>query len=350
MSHVIITLAQFVYILWPMFIMATLIYSFQVSSAARRPRRGKLLAALGRFIKHVRRNLLITWLLLACFWVVSLFAPGDTPGLLPDPWNTIVFLGGLALLLVFEISELKLFPRRLRAHIDIHHAVAIQDLKAMDPYDFEALVAETYAALGYSVQHVGHSGDHGIDVALRTQSGEDWVVQCKRYHGSVGEGYIRELYGTMIAEKAERAVLVTTAEITPPARTWARGKPIDLVDGVAFLKLVARARQQARGTLLDRVALFLEGLFSPAPTRPAGLRKSIQPAPASLAAPVGLVIYSRGAPVCPNCRVPMRLHPRYTAGLNGHAPGGPALYRCRNYPACRVALPGKENPGLRIDA
>src|SRR5690606_38671209 len=117
--------------------------------------------------------------------------------------------------------------------------------------------------LGYKVQHIGHSGDHGVDVELRTKNGEYWVVQCKRYRGSVGESVVRELYGTMVAENADRAVLVTTAKITPPARAWARGKPIDLIDGAALLFLIDRARRMMKNSWFDRLALSLEDFLQP---------------------------------------------------------------------------------------
>lgn len=335
MSKAIITLAQFIFILWPLFLATALVYSLQVSATSRRPRRIRIKASLVNLAKRIRRNLLATWAVLLAFWAVTLFADGPTPGLLPDPWNISIFLGGFVLLLFSEVSELGLFQRRLLAHVSIHRAQYLSDLKAMDPYAFEALVAETYHSLGYRVQRVGHSGDHGIDVELHTREGAYWVVQCKRYHGSVGEGIVRELYGTMISERADRAVLVTTAEITPPARTWAQGKPIDLVDGSAFLDLVQRARREAEGTLFDRLALFLGNLLLPHGARPPGLAAS-QPAagyedtrPVRVH-PAPVIAYQSGVPVCPVHHLPMVAHPSRGSGR--------ALYRCPHYPACRVVL------------
>jgi hypothetical protein len=362
MSHVLFTLAQFITILWPVFVLTTLVYSLQVTGNMRRSRHKRWLRAMVNLAKRARTNLLITWVILIFFWFVTLFAPGPTPGLLPEPWNSILFLGGFLLLLFSAASELGLFERRLRAHVELHHELAIQDLKRMDPTDFEVLVSETYRMLGFRVQHIGQSGDHGVDVELRTKQGGFWVVQCKRYNGSVGESVVRELYGTMTGEKADRAVLVTTAEITGPARAWARGKPIDLVDGRALLDLMERARKQAEGTLFDRAALFLEDLLTPT-SAPPGLRVAQNAAgsahtqlarvpqttgsqnaapnsaektrPNGVSAPEnpGAVQYLRGVPVCPNCRLPMLPHPAHQEGRSGRA-----RYRCRNYPACRVVL------------
>lgn len=341
MSQVIITLAQFIFILWPVFIVTALVYSLQItpSSSKKRPKLGR---AFRGWLDRTRRNLLLTWAVLVFFWLITRLAEGQTPGLLPDPWNTILFLGGFLLLLVSEAHELGVFKRRLRAHVDFHHTRDIQDLKRMDPGDFEILVTEMYRSLGYRVQHNGKSGDHGIDIELRTKTGEYWVVQCKRYQGSVGEGIVRELFGTLVSEKADRGVMVTTARITPPARAWARGKPIDLIDGPALLFLIQRARRLSEGSLIDRLALMLEDFLQP--SRPPGLRVAKSNGGEEEAAPNGSpqaapkIIYLRGAPVCPECGVPMKVRPPRP----GDRPGR-ILYRCQNYPDCRVVLERQPN-------
>lgn len=348
MSDLLFFIAQFIVILWPLFALATLIYSLQISIPTRQRKLhiGRSLASLGKRLRH---NLLFTWAFLMAGWFFTLFDPSPRIGLIPEPWNTGLLVGGFVLLLLSEANELGLFERRMRARVNLHQAGAIRDLKQMDPYAFEALVTETYRALGYHVQHVGHSGDHGVDVELRTNDGQEWVVQCKRYDNSVGEGMIRELYGTMISEKADRAVMVTTAEITPPARTWARGKPIDLVDGQELLKLIQRARDKAEGTFFDRLAHFIEGLL--APQVPSALRtpkgngqsslEKTQPIGIgtnhSTPVPVTAIQYHRGVPVCPVHRMPMVPH---TSRPGENRP----LYHCRSYPQCRVVLEGLQQP------
>jgi restriction system protein len=50
---------------------------------------------------------------------------------------------------------------------------------------------------------------------------------------------IREFYGVTVAERAARGVFVTTGTYTPDAVAFARGKPLDLVDGPALAAAVA---------------------------------------------------------------------------------------------------------------
>ena len=83
--------------------------------------------------------------------------------------------------------------------------------------------------LGYEVKSVGGQGDHGIDL-IATKDGEKTAVQCRRFAKTrpVSEPQLRDLYGSMHAIGANRAVMVTTGRYTSSARDWARAKPIDL--------------------------------------------------------------------------------------------------------------------------
>lgn len=345
MSELIFTIAQIIYMLWPLIIIiVALAYAFQ----------GKI--TWNAFFQRVRQSLLFTWTVLFFVWLFTLFAPLPTPGLLPEPWNTLAFLIGFALLLISEASRLGLLRRRLRARVELRHTHSLQRLKTMDPYDFEHLVAETYRSLGYQALQVGRSGDHGVDVRLLAPDGKRWVVQCKRYSNTVGESVIRELYGTMVSEKAGRAVLITTAQITTPARDWARGKPIDLVDGPDFLKMMDEAQRRAEGSFLTRLSVWFErfleagrppGLRSLEPTgqdpslnasdtQPVRVDKTSGLSPADSQSPArsnSIVFTSDGAPICPNCGVLMV--PRTPQGSNHSSR---LLYRCRNYPDCRIVL------------
>ena len=330
MSELAITIAQFIITIWPLIILTVLIYSF-LEEPGRRSPRGWLrtlalrLAALG---DRMRRGLSVTWTILFLFWLVTLFAENPTPSLVPEPWNTGVFLGGFALLVGWQISRLSPVPGRLRARIDLHRARAIQDLKELDPYAFELLVSETYRAYGFQARHVGRSGDHGVDVELKAPNGDLWVVQCKRYRDTVGESTLRDLYGTMMSEQADHAALVTTADITQPARAWAQGKPIDLIDGPELLRFIDNARLRDEGTPMDRLAHWLDGLFASRSLPPRGLRKqvSVEHLP-----PVKIQ-YQQGVPICPRCGVLMNEHQNTRLR---------SLYRCRNYPICRVVLEGE---------
>jgi len=128
--------------------------------------------------------------------------------------------------------------------IKLVNAQKIEDLLALSPEDFEALVAALFRAYGHQAQVSGGTADHGIDVIIQTEEGEKWIVQCKRYKGSVGEPVIRDLYGTMLHEEAQKAYLVTTGSFTSQAVVWAGDKPIILYDGEKLIKLIRRTQKR----------------------------------------------------------------------------------------------------------
>jgi hypothetical protein len=118
-----------------------------------------------------------------------------------------------------------------------HHPHSRADLYQMDPVTFEKFVAHLFRQRGYQVKRRGGRGDHGVDLEVRQANGKKAVVQCKRYTNTVGPDVVRELFGTLIHERAAHAFLVTSADISASARQWAGGKPITLIDGPALLKL-----------------------------------------------------------------------------------------------------------------
>ena len=111
----------------------------------------------------------------------------------------------------------------------------------LEPSAFEEYVAHrSFARQGYHVLNTPDTKDGGVDILITDDYGQQAIVQCKRYKGTVGSATVRELYGTMIHAGAARAYLATTAVISSDARRWAEGKPIILLDG-AQLEQLSRA-------------------------------------------------------------------------------------------------------------
>ena len=107
--------------------------------------------------------------------------------------------------------------------------------------ELEKLAAEVYKRMGYKVQHVGQMGDHGIDVLLINPNQQKELVQCKQWSKPVGEPVLRDLYGAMMHDQAVRGWLWAPRGFTGPAKTWARGKSIVLVDDAEINRLIGIA-------------------------------------------------------------------------------------------------------------
>ncbi len=121
-------------------------------------------------------------------------------------------------------------------------ALSLHELQVIDPFAFEEYVAQRlFARQGYKVINTQDSKDGGVDILVTDRYGQQAVVQCKRYRGTVGSPTVRELYGTMIHSGATRAFLVTSSTISDDARKWAAGKPLTLIDGKRLVQLTRAA-------------------------------------------------------------------------------------------------------------
>jgi len=186
-------------------------------------------------------NMLFFWGILAVMRVFLWFNPDPIPTsfLMAEPLNTLSFLAlGLSLLgITYGLKAWKQhrFSRKTGA-ID-----SIEQLLALAPSEFEEMTVELFQAYGHVARRTGTTGDHGVDVIVQTKKGEKCIVQCKRWRGPVGEPIVRDFYGVLQHEKADKGIIISTGKFSRPAQEWARGKPITLYDGEKFLQLWQRA-------------------------------------------------------------------------------------------------------------
>ena len=124
---------------------------------------------------------------------------------------------------------------RAEAIVQKHSAIDLTDL------ELEKLAAQVYKRMGYQVQHVGKMGDHGIDVLLTNPNNQKEIVQCKQWSKPVGEPVLRDLYGAMMHDRAVRGWLWAPRGFSGPAKAWAKGKPIVLVDDMEIDRLIGIA-------------------------------------------------------------------------------------------------------------
>jgi len=121
-------------------------------------------------------------------------------------------------------------------------------LLAIDPGQFEVLVAELLENLGYEdVKVTGRSGDKGIDVvALLTMGGitsVKTVVQVKRYKtgNNINGSIIAQLRGS--AEVDQRGLVITTSDFTKDGLSEASAAnkmPVAVVNGEKLLDLLMK--------------------------------------------------------------------------------------------------------------
>ena len=184
--------------------------------------------------------------------------------------------------------------------------IDISWLNSMTWRDFERLVGDMYRADGFMVSEPGRDGaDGGVDLWLWKDE-KTTIVQCKRWRTyKVGVGPVRELYGVMMAEKADRAVFITSGVYTDEALEFASDKPLHMMDGAQL------------ATILKR--------FQPSGEAAAAAVKEVSGDLARTTLPT--------QPTCPRCGAEMVLR-RARRGQNA----GKEFWGCSGFPKCRAVV------------
>jgi restriction system protein len=132
-------------------------------------------------------------------------------------------------------------------------AIPEANLAAMEWEDFEHLVAQLFewefGRNGVEVKVTRASRDRGVDAVLFDPDplrGGKFVLQAKRYTRTVDVSSVRDLYGTVVNEGANRGILITTASFGPDSYEFAKDKPISLVDGPNLLNMLQRHGKKFR--------------------------------------------------------------------------------------------------------
>lgn len=115
------------------------------------------------------------------------------------------------------------------------------NLLEMDPFEFEHLICNLFSKIGLESKLTRSSRDGGVDVIAfdpKPIFGGKYVIQAKRYRNTVEVAAVRDLYGTMMNENASKGILVTTSSYGPDARSFAKDKPIELIDGSHLLYML----------------------------------------------------------------------------------------------------------------
>jgi restriction endonuclease len=139
------------------------------------------------------------------------------------------------------------------------------NLAAMNWEDFEHLIRELFekefSADGSEVKITQASRDGGVDAIVFDPDpihGGKIVIQAKRYSNTVSVSAVRDLFGTVHNEGANKGILVTTADYGPDAYGFAKGKPLTLISGSELLYLLAKHGHNARIDLKEARLLAAE--------------------------------------------------------------------------------------------
>jgi len=128
------------------------------------------------------------------------------------------------------------------------------NLMDLNPFEFEHLVTNLFSQMGLESKLTRSSKDGGVDCVAFDQRpvvGGKVVIQAKRWKNTVGVSAVRDLYGTMMNEGANKGILVSTSGYGPDAFNFAKDKPIELIDGSGLLYYLEQVGVSARIIMPD---------------------------------------------------------------------------------------------------
>ena len=160
--------------------------------------------------------------------------------------------------------------------IAIEAAVAsqlLQRLREEDPEFLERTVLKLLHAMGYGsseddLQHLGGSGDGGVDGVIRQDKfGLDQIyIQAKRYgSATVGRPDIQSFVGALTGQHATRGVFITTSSFSREAKEFARTIQqyrVILVDGEDLVRLMVENKVGVTVSRIVEVVEIDENFFS----------------------------------------------------------------------------------------
>jgi hypothetical protein len=172
-----------------------------------------------------------------------------------------------------------------------------EQIRAIDWFQFEKLVALIYRKLGYAVSmRGGAKPDGGIDLVIE-RSGERTAVQCKHWKSwNVGIRPVREFVGALAIDGISKGVFITLGGYTAEAKQLAGRRGIEMVDDGGLMKMLDQINGRSD---VDVLAILIDK------------RK-----------------------ICPKCEREMVLRTA-TKGIGA----GRKFWGCSTYPRCRFTMP-----------
>lgn len=205
-----------------------------------------------------RRNENILDILAVCPWWVSVVVATTVycvfqfiiPSIVPNnpllvgiPKLGPKFAPWLALLLLIPAPVS--FFNSIRKKKLLDNQKGIESIRSLSWRKFEELVGEAYRRQGYLVlENEGAGPDGGVDLWLR-KDGNRYLVQCKQWKSQkVGVNVVREMFGLVSAHQAAGAIIITSGMFTQEAKSFARDKSLDLIEGQQLALMIDTVKVQ----------------------------------------------------------------------------------------------------------
>jgi restriction system protein len=115
----------------------------------------------------------------------------------------------------------------------------LEQLRSIDWFQFEKLVALAYRKLGYTVTRRGGANpDGGIDLVIE-KDGQRSAVQCKQWKTwNVGVKAVREFLGALTHAEIQKGIFITLRGYTGEAKQLAEEHGIEIVNEAGLAQML----------------------------------------------------------------------------------------------------------------
>ena len=119
------------------------------------------------------------------------------------------------------------------------------DVDAMNGDQFEDFITILVERMGLKAEKTKKSHDGGIDIWAYSDhelTGGHYIIQCKRWKPTISVDIIRDLYGAVTRERADKGILITNSKISPDCFKFVEDAPhnvpITLIQGSQLKSLI----------------------------------------------------------------------------------------------------------------
>lgn len=113
----------------------------------------------------------------------------------------------------------------------------------MNGEEFEDRLTVLFWNLEYSVQHTGQTGDAGVDLIIE-KDGRKTAVQAKRYHETVKEEAVQQVFTGKAVYHCDEALIVTNSFYTDMAWKVAETIGVKLWNRNYLIKVLETERKR----------------------------------------------------------------------------------------------------------
>lgn len=135
------------------------------------------------------------------------------------------------------------------------------DFSSLDGYMFEELILLLFKEMGFLVEKTALSGDGGIDIIAYQQEPifkGKYLIQCKNWRNRVGQPEVRDLYGVVMSENANKGMLITTSDFSNQAIEFAENKNIELIGYNELTYLLKKYNIHPMGDIQKKSESFID--------------------------------------------------------------------------------------------